>query len=1293
MNRFIKELVVPEQSNIRGNYLTGNHLIDKIRNSNELECQPKTIQRFIKYGWPVNAQILDKFWDMVKNWDRNGQEQWWRWGLPKYMVDAFSESVNRPQLVAIKKRNKKEGFGGRPHLSFDFESEFPMLIIPPQETCRDSHLEICHCPLDAPQQELSETTKISSVYIDGKYYSDNRNDSVYPSNFWRVQVLGNDFMSVRYDFPVGDDGNAVPFYLFNSETSKLIGNFPENCPKEIIIVYPKQSDFDLDGGTRLTEAIPLYHKWKAWQYVICELEEEESVSFFYEGLNACLTGQIYETISFRWQTSKQNRVQLAGESVGPSWIRCADDRPIITDYKDVQFVFTQRGYMSGELICLDSDDQTRGRFFKLEFQKTGHGFSATFPDMNIRPGTYKVHFRGAIGLDDLTLNFVFLPINEHRRIFSADHPLIADSFRIGFSQQILFEPIDNTDVSMSESKVLDISLKEDNGDAFCALKLFPNSLRPIILLLARSDIRWVRHSEEEHIDWCFWRSRNEDITVQRMDELDRENLLALVEIDHISELLSKKLQKNKNKLRLLFENTTDNTRISLMSDEVRNYKRNSRIWIVRLDKFSDQLKSSLRGIESGSLRFDDYGGQERPVLFTLLRKPEFKDFKVRSVRTDKDSETLNVTWTPHPNEPRKNRVLNFYASDDPAKSIRKNIKDGEQPPVKIKLNPPGKPEIWVAEIDVQKSRFGFNRFADKTSKPQSKWMRISSGWMDWLEWPDIQADDIMTQTPFSENLAHEDNITSWPWCYFLYLFYHGDSQHLHRELRTISGDHIIRKALPFSSGNIWYARDPSRTCLSLKIKPSTIEHKDFSCFQNCKPFQWGQVPEGIEIELCMNTSHRYLGESGTIWCCCREKGNMAPVMKSDSEKFSLSAWLMSAVSPSEKGSVVAQLPIERLWDNPPLLPILGKLPRKDSFFIQEEKKDQVVKHNKDLNTDSPLKIALAESLSKKKDSLSVSPEDNKRAFSLVERWKRWSEGSEVNSLLRRMISGRSEYSPVQIITGAAAFIIRLKANGYEHSIFKNKSDDQHFGKLKKLLDDTLDFIHDFLPQAFLRDLILSELIISWYWNKRLYQSSKDKSSARELERLQDRQKRKIPEPISSPKSAQSTEKIEHPGKIVGSLPVKTGKNRIHSTHLYEQNLKNIWSGPFTNNDFIDNGYNTVTDRVTGLMWQKRGSPKPIKLAQVKTYIEKLNDECFAGYSDWRVPSLEELGTLLTHNKESRNKGLFAYFIDPIFCQKKTSFWASDVLFQYISFYSGSVKYGNDRLKNYVRAVRSEPSTT
>lgn len=283
LNRFIKELVVPEQSNIRGNYLTGNHLIDKIRNSNELECQPKTIQRFIKYGWPVNAQILDKFWDMVKNWDRNGQEQWWRWGLPKYMVDAFSESVNRPQLVAIKKRNKKEGFGGRPHLSFDFESEFPMLIIPPQETCRDSHLEICHCPLDAPQQELSETTKISSVYIDGKYYSDNRNDSVYPSNFWRVQVLGNDFMSVRYDFPVGDDGNAVPFYLFNSETSKLIGNFPENCPKEIIIVYPKQSDFDLDGGTRLTEAIPLYHKWKAWQYVICELEEEESVSFFMRG--------------------------------------------------------------------------------------------------------------------------------------------------------------------------------------------------------------------------------------------------------------------------------------------------------------------------------------------------------------------------------------------------------------------------------------------------------------------------------------------------------------------------------------------------------------------------------------------------------------------------------------------------------------------------------------------------------------------------------------------------------------------------------------------------------------------------------------------------------------------------------------------------------------------------------------------------------------------------------------------------------------------------------------------------
>lgn len=1300
LDKFIQELIVPEQGNVKGKYLTGNDLVDKIQNNSNLQYQPQTIQRFVKYGWPVNAQILDRFWDMVKNSERKSLHQWWRWGLPKYMVDAFSKWVNNPNFAEIKKRYKKKEFGGRPFLSFDFEKECPVLIIPSQKIPEQpSFLEIRYSPLNAPKEELFKT-KLPSISIDGIYYSDKCNQSVYPSDNWRIQFSNNASMFVHYDFPVGDDEKSVPIYLFNCVTSKLVGNFPENCPQELIIVYPKQSEFILEGGTMLTDCIPLYHKWKAWQYIHCELGEK--VVFLYKGKNIYFNQEIEETISFNRRSSKQNRIRLTGKSVAPSWIRSADDSPIITDDKNVRFIFTQWGYMSGELIRLDANDQTRIEFFKLEFQESSHKISASFPNINIRPGAYKINFRGAIGIDDFTLYFVFLPINDYGRIYSPGHHLIADKFRISFSQQIDLEPIENTVIRVSNSKTLAISVKEDNGDAFCALKLFPNTLRPVVLLLARSDIRWVRHSEDGYIDWCFWRSRNEDITVQRMDELKHENLRALIEIDHISESLSKKLQQNNNRLRLIFENTAVHDPLVLMSDEVRNYKRNSRIWFIRLDKFSEQLKSSLKEIESANLRLDNYDGLDKPILFTLLRKPEFKDFEIRSLGTDENSETLRVTWKPHTNEPRRNRILTFYATDNPKQTIRKKINDEKQPPFQLSLTSPAKPEMWTVEIDVQTSLFGFNRFAGKTSETKSEWMRIPARWTDWLEWYDISPEEIPKRIPGFESLNSEIKRQSLRWCDFLHTFYYGNDDDSIRRFMTIVGDNTINNALPFSSGNIWHVKTSSKNCLSLKIHSSSIKNDSFSYLKNWKLFQWNQIPEDVEIQLCMNTYHRYLGKSGTTWNCYKEKGHKKPVMQIGTEKFSMSAWLMAAVSPSEKADLVAQLPFERLWDNPPLLPILDKLPSKDSFFIHTEKKKQDAQsrrqfHNRQFHNDS-LKTALTECLYNNQDS--VSSEDNERAFTLVRQWLNLSESQDSNPLLKRMIKGRYEYDSVQIITGSAAFISRLKANGYENYVFKNNCEEKHLKKMNKLLDDTIHFVCEFLPRAFLRDLVLSELIIGWYWNQKIYQSSKDTSSAQEFERLKNRQKPKNTKSASLPSS---TEKAEHPGKIVSSASVKTWKSRTQPVQLSEQEAKNCWKKykSFTGNDFIDNNNNnnTVTDHNTGLIWQKYGSSKTMKVTEIKSYLKKLNGGRFAGYSDWRVPTLEELGTLLAHNRKPRNKGLFAYYIDPVFCQKKTLFWSSDIVRGlqnqnrwFVSFYDGSVKKGNNSFKNYVRAVRSVEST-
>jgi len=54
------------------------------------------------------------------------------------------------------------------------------------------------------------------------------------------------------------------------------------------------------------------------------------------------------------------------------------------------------------------------------------------------------------------------------------------------------------------------------------------------------------------------------------------------------------------------------------------------------------------------------------------------------------------------------------------------------------------------------------------------------------------------------------------------------------------------------------------------------------------------------------------------------------------------------------------------------------------------------------------------------------------------------------------------------------------------------------------------------------------------------------------------------------------------------------------------------------NDFVDNGDGTVTDRATGLMWQKAGSPSAMRYWSTQKYVSGLNKQTFAGYNDWRV---------------------------------------------------------------------------
>ena len=79
------------------------------------------------------------------------------------------------------------------------------------------------------------------------------------------------------------------------------------------------------------------------------------------------------------------------------------------------------------------------------------------------------------------------------------------------------------------------------------------------------------------------------------------------------------------------------------------------------------------------------------------------------------------------------------------------------------------------------------------------------------------------------------------------------------------------------------------------------------------------------------------------------------------------------------------------------------------------------------------------------------------------------------------------------------------------------------------------------------------------------------------------------------------------------------------------------------NYLVDNGDGlTVTDKVTGLMWQ-RGGLDIMSVRMLRREIEKLNTEGFAGCFDWRMPTLAEALSLMEQEKNSKDQYLHPAF--------------------------------------------------
>jgi serine/threonine-protein kinase len=90
------------------------------------------------------------------------------------------------------------------------------------------------------------------------------------------------------------------------------------------------------------------------------------------------------------------------------------------------------------------------------------------------------------------------------------------------------------------------------------------------------------------------------------------------------------------------------------------------------------------------------------------------------------------------------------------------------------------------------------------------------------------------------------------------------------------------------------------------------------------------------------------------------------------------------------------------------------------------------------------------------------------------------------------------------------------------------------------------------------------------------------------------------------------------------------------------------------NTFALHRQGVVCDRSTGRLWQQSGSAFPVTWQQAHAYVDALNRNRFAGLSQWRLPTVEELLTLLSDDPQGED-----FCIEPTFDRTQKWLWSCD----------------------------------
>ncbi|MFI3266144.1 MAG: DUF1566 domain-containing protein [Rikenellaceae bacterium] len=94
----------------------------------------------------------------------------------------------------------------------------------------------------------------------------------------------------------------------------------------------------------------------------------------------------------------------------------------------------------------------------------------------------------------------------------------------------------------------------------------------------------------------------------------------------------------------------------------------------------------------------------------------------------------------------------------------------------------------------------------------------------------------------------------------------------------------------------------------------------------------------------------------------------------------------------------------------------------------------------------------------------------------------------------------------------------------------------------------------------------------------------------------------------------------------------------------QKRVRAVRGDVYGENNYVDNGDGTITDKATGLMWAQSDNGKGIEWGEAMQYAESSQ---LAGYSDWRLPNVKELQSIVDY-AYSPSSNDFKPAIDPMF---------------------------------------------